>query len=275
MNIKEALHYAEQEFTTAKLENPKLNASLIVEEVMGIKKLLLPLYYQQKLTSDQEKLLLSWVGRRVKHEPLQHIFGYTEFYGYRINVSPAVLIPRPETEFLIELIQQKIVQPARILDIGTGSGAIAITLKKLFLDAEVVAVDISPQALALAQANAQLNQVEVRFVEANIYSSELGKFDLIVSNPPYVTADEYSLLPSEVKEFEPKLALVGSDNGLFFYRKILELSKIALQPQGTIFFEIGEDQAADIRKLGLSAGFKQIEIMQDLAGRDRVMVIWN
>lgn len=275
MNIKEALHYAEQEFATAKLENPKLNASLIVEEVMGIKKLLLPLYYQQKLTSDQDQLLQSWVGRRVKHEPLQHIFGYTEFYGYRINVSPAVLIPRPETEFLIELIQQKIVQPARILDIGTGSGAIAITLKKLFPDAEVVAVDISPQALALAQANAQLNQVEVRFVEANIYSPELGKFNVIVSNPPYVTAEEYSLLPSEVQEFEPKLALVGRDNGLFFYRKILELSKVALQSEGIIFFEIGEEQAAGVRELGLSAGFKKIEIMQDLAGRDRVMVLWN
>lgn len=275
MNIKEMLEQAEEMFAKAKLENPKLNASLIVEEVVGIKKLLLPLYYQQKLTSEQQKLLLSWVGRRVKHEPLQHIFGYTEFYGYRINVTPDVLIPRPETELLVELIEQKIVEPLRILEIGTGSGAIAITLKKLFPAAEVVAVDISPQALALAQANAKLNQVDVKFVETNIYSPELGKFDLIVSNPPYVTAEEYSLLPSEVKEFEPKLALVGSDDGLFFYQKIIELSKIALQPQGVIFFEIGESQAAGVRELGLSAGFKKIEIMQDLAGRDRVMVLWN
>lgn len=272
MNIKEILQHAEEIFATAKLENPRLNAGLIIEEVVGLKRLSLPLYYQQEITSAQEKQALQWIARRAKHEPLQYIFGYTEFYGYRINVTPDVLIPRPETEFLIETIQHKIMNPPRILDIGTGSGAIAISLKKLFPESEVVAVDISQQALELAQANAKLNNVEINFVEADIYSAELGKFDLIVSNPPYVTDDEYAQLPGEVQKFEPKLALVGTENGLYFYRKILEISKMALQSQGVIFFEIGESQAVDIRKIAKAEGFGKIEVIRDLAGKERIMM---
>ena len=121
MNIKEILQHAEERFAQGKLENPKLNAGLIVEEVVGLKRLSLPLYYQQELSSAHEKQAVQWIERRVKHEPLQYIFGYTEFYGHRINVTPDVLIPRPETEFLIETIQHKIINPQRILDNGTAS----------------------------------------------------------------------------------------------------------------------------------------------------------
>jgi len=255
------------------IENPALNTGLILEEVTGIKRLSLPLFYATLLDDNQQAVILKMILRRTKNEPLQYILGYTDFYGYRINVTPDVLIPRPETEILIEVIHKNIVYPKRIIDIGTGSGAIAICLKKLFPQAEVVAVDISPQALKIARENALLNEVDIKFVEANIYSEELGKFDLIVSNPPYVTEEEYSILPEEVKDFEPKLALVGTETGLFFYRKIIELSTRILSQNGSLSFEIGETQALDIITIATANNYKQIEVIQDLAGKDRIIFV--
>ncbi len=255
------------------IENPSLNTGFILEEVTGIKRLSLPLYYSSELNNKQLSLIRELLFRRANNEPLQYILGYTEFYGYKIKVNPNVLIPRPETEFLIETIHQRIHSPKRVIDIGTGSGAIAIVLKKLFAEAEVVAVDVSPQALKVAEANALLNEVDVKFVQANIYSEKLGNFDLIVSNPPYVTEEEYSELPYEVREFEPKLALVGTESGLYFYRKILELSPFILNKKGSIFFEIGETQAHDIKKIAQQQNYNNIETIKDLAGRDRISII--
>ena len=255
------------------IENPSLNTGFIIEKVTGIKRLSLPLYYSSELNNKQLSLIRELLLRRANNEPLQYILGYTEFYGYKVKVNPNVLIPRPETEFLIETIHQRIHSPKRIIDIGTGSGAIAIVLKKLFSEAEVVAVDVSPQALKVAEANALLNEVDVKFVQADIYCEKLGSFDLIVSNPPYVTQKEYSELPFEVREFEPKLALVGTESGLYFYRKILELSPFILNEKGSIFFEIGETQAHDIEKIAQQQNYNNIETIQDLAGRDRISII--
>ncbi len=275
MTIKEIFQEACAKLDQANIENSSLNAGLILEEVTAIKRLSLPLYYSQRLSNEQEKLIRDMLLRRATNEPLQYILGYTEFYGYRIEVSPAVLIPRPETEFLIEAISHQIKNPKRIIDIGTGSGAIAITLKKIFPNAEVVAVDISPEALKIAAANALLNGVKIRFFEADIYSEELGSFDLIVSNPPYISHAEYSELPYEVREFEPELALVGDEEGLYFYHKIIELSKKILNPDGSVFFEIGEKQAIDIVNIAHAFSYTNVEIIPDLVGKDRIVFIKN
>ena len=257
------------------IENPSLNVGLILEEITGIKRLSLPLSYGKVLDNEQVSEFQEMLMRRGNKEPLQYILGYTEFYGNKINVTPDVLIPRPETEFLIETIHENIKKPKRIIDIGTGSGAIAISLKKLFPEAEVIAVDISPQALKLAKANALQNKVQIRFVQADIYTEDLGEFDLIASNPPYVTEEEYSELPAEVQQFEPKLALVGSEAGLYFYRKIIELSTRILSPKGTIFFEIGETQALTITKIAKMNGYVNVQIILDLVGKERILRIEN
>lgn len=275
MTIGEIFQEGNSTLSQLNIENPALNVGLILEEVTGIKRLSLPLYYSERLSEQQIARIREMLLRRGNNEPLQHILGYTEFYGYRIEVTPDVLIPRPETEFLIETIHKQISNPLRIIDIGTGSGAIAIVLKKLFPQAEVVAVDISFQALKVAQANADLNEVEINFIHTDIYSMELGNFDLIVSNPPYITEEEYSKLPIEVKEFEPQLALVGQESGLYFYRKIIELSNEILNPCGSIYFEIGENQAKDIEDISKHHNYSNVKTIKDLAGKDRITFIIN
>lgn len=275
MKIVEIFNESNEILTFNKIENPALNTGIILEEVTGIKRLSLPLSYQKELSNEQITRIREMIAKRSTHEPLQYILGYTEFYGYRIELSPAVLIPRPETEYLIEAIHKDLSKAKRIIDIGTGSGAIAITLKKLYPQAEVVALDISQQALKLAQSNARLNGVEIKFIEANIYSEGLGKFDLIVSNPPYVTEDEYLELPVEVRKYEPQLALVGAESGLYFYRKIIELSRKILTENASIYFEIGETQALAIKDIALSYNYTNIEVIRDLAGKERVVVIKN
>ncbi len=271
MNIKEAFVEAEELLAVNNIENPSLNAGLILEEVTEIKRLSLPLFYDKEITNQQKARIKEMVKRRCKHEPLQYIFGYTEFYGSKILVNPEVLIPRPETEYLLETIRNYNLYPKRIIDIGTGSGAIAISLKKIFPQAQVIGLDISFHALEQAKENAKLNEVEIDFVQADVFSDDLGKFDLLVSNPPYIPQDEYMILPDEVKNFEPKLALVGADAGLYFYKRIIKMSKIILNPQGVIFFEVGEYQGEFIKKLALESGFSSVKIIQDLVGKDRIV----
>lgn len=273
MKIELIFREGVSQLSLANIENPRLNTGIIIEEVTGFKRLSLPLHFHQDISSEQTSRIRSMLKRRCQNEPLQHILGYTEFYGFRFQVTPDVLIPRPETEYLIETIEQNIRNPHRILDIGTGSGAIAITLKKLFPQAELVAVDISPQALKIAKENAHINNVDINFKEVDIYSNDLGNFDLIVSNPPYISEEEYSHLPREVQHFEPKLALVGPESGLFFYHKILKLAPSILNPRGSLFFEIGESQACDIRDIAFSHNYDQVDIIKDLAGRDRIIYI--
>ncbi len=278
MKIIELLEVAKSKFTKENIENPDLNARILLSEVTVIKRLMLDLYLNEEVSQEQEELFLEYIERRSKNEPIQHILGYTEFFDLRIQVSKDVLIPRPETEYLIEIIDKRIRDKdkvKRIIDIGTGSGVIALMLRRKFPSADLVAIDISSQALAIARENAKINNLEVNFVEADLFNDELGSFDLIVSNPPYVTEEEYKILPKEVRDFEPKLALVGEEEGLVYYRKIIELSRTILNAQGSIFFEIGERQGKAISLLAKKNGFSKFETIKDLVGRDRFFVINN
>lgn len=216
-----------------------------------------------------------------KNIPIQYVLGETEFFGLKFKVNKNVLIPRPETEELVELIIKNChvidFEDPNILDVGTGSGCIPITLKKNLEDANVWAVDISQEALAVAQQNAQLNNTTVIFSHVNILSSDadysLDSYDVIVSNPPYIAEKEAGSMHVRVKENEPALALfVANENPLLFYKRIIELCKNHLNPGGFLFFELNPDYAGGIKDLADNSGqFFHSEIMKDLSGNFRFL----
>ena len=211
--------------------------------------------------------------RRIKHEPLQYILRETEFYSYKIKVCESVLIPRPETELLVEKIIKEENNVNSILEIGTGSGAIIIALKKHFQNSIVLGSDISKDALKIAAENAEINSVQIEFVKSDIFENIAVRFDLIISNPPYISKVEYELLPKEIKDHEPKSALQAENNGLYYYEKILQNAKEHLTESGKIYFEIGCDQAEKITQIAKENGFSNIQVFKDLNGFDRIMRI--
>ena len=217
------------------------------------------------------KKVMSVVERRAKAEPIDIIFGKTNFYGLDFKVTKEVLSPRMDTEILVEQVIKNCTVKTRVLDIGTGSGAIAVTVAKE-TGAKVTAVDISEKALEVAKHNAKLNGVNVVFKKSNIFSSisKLNKFDVIVSNPPYIPTADIGGLDEEVKRFDPILALDGGRTGLEFYEKIIEEAPKFLKPSGKIFFEVGIGQAGSVKKL-LEKDFKDIKIIKDYGKIERVV----
>ncbi|MDA3812731.1 MAG: peptide chain release factor N(5)-glutamine methyltransferase, partial [Candidatus Cloacimonetes bacterium] len=211
--------------------------------------------------------------RRKKRETLQYILGETEFYGYKIKVNKSVLIPRPETELLVEKIIKEENNVNSILEIGTGSGAIIIALKKHFQNSIVLASDVSNDALKTAQRNSEINSVQIEFIKSDIFENIAGRFDIIISNPPYISLDEYEQLPNEIKDHEPKSALQAENNGLYFYEKILQKAKEHLTKSGMIYFEIGYEQAEKIAEIAKENGFSNVHVFKDLNGFDRIVRI--
>ena len=263
------------QFEKNKITSPKQNAETIISHVLKIKQLDIYLQPEKEISETQLNTILEITSRRKMHEPLQYILGETEFYGYKIKVNKSVLIPRPETELLVEKIIDNEKNVRSILDIGTGSGAIVIALAKNLNEMKIDAVDISEAALKIAQQNANLNNVEINFYRSDIYENIIGKYDLIISNPPYISQVEYKLLPKEIREYEPKSALQADNNGLYFYKNILQNAKEHLTKSGKIYFEIGYDQSEKITGIAKKSGFSNIQIFKDLNGFDRIMRIFN
>jgi len=225
------------------------------------------------LTPEQSSSFELCLQRLVRHEPIQYILGKAEFYGLTLQVNEHVLIPRPETEGLVEWVFLQNRGQQNILDIGTGSGAIAIALKHLNPDYRLSATDISSAAVRLAQSNAGQLGLTITFYQADLFPPKPAIFDVIVSNPPYISTSEYMGLDDEVQLYEPKLALIAGKDGLSVYRRILAQAKQFLKPGGRIYLEIGETQAKDIADIALKHGFKTVDMKQDLAGRDRYLRI--
>ena len=220
-------------------------------------------------------MIFKIASRREKHEPLQYILGETEFYGYKIKVNKNVLIPRPETELLVEKIIFEEKRANSVLEIGTGSGAIIIALAKN-LDLKIIdAIDISKTALKKAKQNSALNNIEINFFQSDLFENITAKYDLIVSNPPYISQEEYEQLPIEIKYYEPKSALQADNNGLYFYKKILQNAKEHLTESGKIYFEIGYDQAEKITEIAKKNGFSNIQVFKDLNGFERILSVFN
>ncbi|RLC52450.1 MAG: peptide chain release factor N(5)-glutamine methyltransferase [Candidatus Cloacimonadota bacterium] len=272
-NIKEILKWTSNFFKTKKIENARLNAELIISHILKINRLNLYLQFDRILTVSERKKIKELILRRATFEPLQYVLGECEFYGNRIIVNSAVLIPRPETELLVERIIKDNASVKSFLEIGTGSGAVAIALKMNFPESKADASDISEEALAVAKQNSDNNGTQINFIKSDIFSEIKEKYEIIVSNPPYISAEEYGNLSPEITEFEPKIALLAKENGLFFYKKILSEAKEFLCENGCIYFEIGSKQADKIREIALKNGFENISVFKDLNGFDRIMRI--
>jgi release factor glutamine methyltransferase len=229
--------------------------------------------WNHSLLSGTRPLFSELVARRVVGEPIQYITGETEFYGLPFRVTPDVLIPRPETEHLVEKVLKvaaRFDQP-RIVDVGTGSGCIAIALAHKLPQASITAVDLSKPALAIARENAKHNGVELRFLEGDLLAPVTEeKFEFVVSNPPYVPMSDRATLAVEVREYEPELALFAGDDGLDVYRRLIPAAFDALIPGGFVVLEIGYGQAAAITELLAHSGFEQIEFVPDLQDIPRV-----
>jgi release factor glutamine methyltransferase len=249
---------------------------LVLENVFQLNYTQLVLRKDDPILSQEKKQIEKMVGRLKNHEPIQYVLGKTEFYGLKLNVNPSVLIPRPETEELVHwIIETKLPASPRIVDIGTGSGCIALALKKNMEDAAVSAVDISAKAIQTAEMNAASSQLEIDFIQADILNwqkYDWDCFDLVVSNPPYVREMEKDKMQRNVLEYEPQMALfVPDDDPLVFYRKIAGFAKQYLHKSGWLFFEINKNLSREMTLLLQNLGFRNIQVKIDINGKNRMI----
>ncbi len=253
--------------------------SLVLVELTGRSRAQLKAFGESALTHDQFERLTNVLDQLLTGMPVQYVLGHTEFYGHTFKVTPAVLIPRPETEELVEWVAQTIghQQGLKLMDIGTGSGCIPISLKLTNTKNELYAVDISSEALDIAKENAVSNQADITFVETDILKPlpaqiAVERFDVIISNPPYVTGADKRHMHKNVTDFEPHMALfVLDDDPLLFYVRIADVAHELLVDGGYLFFEINESFGQETSTMLASKGFKNIELRQDMSGRDRMI----
>jgi len=258
---------------------------LAVSDLFGISKDEMRVRRRQPLNAKEAEKISTIIKELKTEKPIQYILGRTDFYGCKIRVDEHVLIPRPETEELVDLIisetRNSNIPSPHLLDIGTGSGCIAIALKKNLPEADVSAIDISEEALLTAKANAILNQTKINFLQGDILNlslesplpKEKGSYDIIVSNPPYVRISEKEKMSKNVIDHEPHLALFVNDNDpLIFYKAIADFALQDLSTNGKLYFEINEALGNEIKKLLEEKGFKNVEVKKDMSGKDRIVV---
>ena len=247
-----------------------LDNRILICHALGLTRVGLITQSERAVTEDEAARLSALLQRRLDGEPIAYIVGQREFFGLPFHVSPAVLIPRPDTELLVELASERLPPSGRALDMGTGSGAIAVALAHTRRDAAVTALDISPAALDVARGNAALNQATVRFLESDWYSAAAGeRFDLIVSNPPYIASGDRHLSEGDLR-FEPSGALTDHADGLSALRTIIAGAPQHLEPGCWLLMEHGYDQAESVRALLAAQGYTEVQSWRDLAGIERV-----
>ncbi len=274
--LNEATRYLESK----SIENSRINAELLMAKLLSVSRIELYLQFDRPLNEKEREDYKILLKRRVSHEPLQYILGDTEFMSLPFRLNRSVMIPRPETEIVVESVLNVVEsdRSVKILDIGTGCGNIAISLAKYLTGSRVVGIDISDKILAVARENSRLNGVEERtsFVLADIKKRDFfdiiqGDFDVVVSNPPYISIEEWGVLPREVRDYEPESALCDQADGLSFHRIIAVLAGNLLKSGGGIFFEVGDNQAESVKDILRKAGYTGIKSEQDLNGIERVV----
>lgn len=276
--VKRLLDWSGDYFKKRGIEPAKLTTQLLLSHILGLPKLQLFLQFDRELSATELSSYKELLLRRVNHEPLEYIVGYTEFIGLPIMVAPGVLIPRPETEELVIKAEQYIKRMSgiqAIVDIGTGSGVIAIYLKKKFPDVNVYATDISFDALQIAEQNAKKNQVNIVLINDFFPKEEAFNNNLslvIVTNPPYIRTSTIARLQPEVKDFEPMFALDGGEDGLKIIKEIL-VKALNLKCNVTIFMEIGFDQAEDVKYLCDSLSISDVVFFEDVNRIQRIAKI--
>lgn len=271
MNYTEAFLMGMQKLKEAEIGEAQLDARLLLEEVCGTDHNTLLCHGDREVSEAEEEQYRKALEQRAVHVPLQHLLGYQDFMGLRFQVNEHVLIPRQDTEILVEEAMRYLHDGMRILDLCTGSGCILLSLLHYSNDCEGVGVDISQEALQVAAQNAELLGIKADFLKSDLYEKVTGKFDLLVSNPPYIERKVIPTLMEEVREYDPYIALDGGEDGLDFYRRIIGGAQDYLKRGGQILMEIGSGQAKAVSELLREAGFKEIDVCRDFAGLDRVV----
>lgn len=278
-SLVEAVKWGEEVLKLAGRPDATIDAKLLLRHLLDMSETHYLLRRQECLSREQKISYEALIEERKTGKPLQYIIGTQEFMGLVFEVDERVLVPRQDTETLIETLTDLAKEePIRTgIDIGTGSGCISIALAYYIKDLHMIALDYSAEALCVARKNVQRHHLEsrVKCLESDLFGSypnENGKVDLIVSNPPYISIEDYKELMKEVKEYEPQMALTDDCDGLTFYKKISKAAKDYLKPNGIIAYEIGYNQAKEVTIILEQEGFKNIRIVRDLAGKDRVIV---
>jgi release factor glutamine methyltransferase len=274
--VQRVIQWTTEHFQKKGLDNPRLEAEVLLAYLLGMDRMGLYLNYDRPLKEEERTAYREMIQRRTAKEPLAYIVGTKEFWSLSFAVSPECLIPRPETEHLVEeavRIGKGLKPPLRVLEIGQGCGAIAIALATELGEAEIVATDISVGACSLAQANAERHGVggRIRFVLGDLFPRGEKPFGLICSNPPYIPTTEVLALASEVRDYEPLTALDGGEDGLRFFREIAAGVSPFLVPGGWLLLEMGQGQAPQVATILQEQGFQQIDLIPDLAGVKRVI----
>lgn len=280
--VLELLTWSTAHLQEKKIDEARLTVELLLAHALKMKRIQLYMNFDKPMTADELASYKSLLKRRLNREPVQYIIGETEFMGLPFTVDPRVLIPRPETETLVEesLRCCKTLHtngtPVSVLDVGTGSGCIAVSCAKLLPGSDVYAMDISADALDVAALNAARNGVEVHFLNNDIFSSDPlpagTQFDAIISNPPYIAAAVYDTLEPEITQFEPRTAETDGGDGLSFYRRLAEFGKTALAPDGFLAVEHAYDQQQEVASIFTSAGWPSVVPVKDYSGNPRCVI---
>lgn len=280
MNVLEALRQARRLLPSVS-EEPELEAELLLRHCLGVDRASLYRLLTAELSDEEQQRFRELVRRRLIHEPTAYIVGRKEFFGLEFEVTPAAIIPRPETELLVELAieaahKKSFADALRIADVGTGCGAIAVALACALPEAKIMATDTSEEALELARRNARRHATDgrIKFVSGDLLDTLADRLDIVVANLPYVTTADWLALPPEIKDHEPRLALDGGRNGLRAVDRLLRKAPTHLNPSGVLLAEIGDSQGR-AAKAAARAAFPEaaVKVMPDLAGRDRVLAV--
>lgn len=272
MTFREAIGYGEGKLNTAGIVDAKNDAWLLLTFICKIDRTFYYSHMDEEVPSEQLEEYENVLIKRAEHVPLQYITGEQEFMGLPFHVNESVLIPRQDTESLVEEALKLIRPGMKVMDMCTGSGCILISILKNVVNVEGAGFDISKQAINVAKENAKLNGVVASFEKSDLFDMVTEKYDVIVSNPPYIPTDVIAGLMPEVAVYEPYNALDGKEDGLHFYRRIVKECKAYLNPEGKLLFEIGHDQGESVPALMREAGFKDVRVVKDLAGNDRVVI---
>lgn len=271
MTLREAYEFGQLQLKQAGIEDASVDAWYLLEFTTGISRAMYFLKMQEQMSEEQSKRYREYIQIRASHIPLQHITGVQEFMGMEFDVNEHVLVPRQDTEVLVEEVL-KILKPGmKVLDMCTGSGCILISLLKLCQGISGTGADISGEALKIAERNRVKIEVDAKLIQSDLFHNIEEKYDVIVSNPPYIRTAVIEELKEEVKFHDPFIALDGKEDGLYFYREIVEKSRTFLNSGGKLYFEIGHDQGEDVKTLMENAGFTDVIVKKDLAGLDRVV----
>lgn len=277
MTYRECYEQGCRTLQAAGIEEAALDARLLLEAVCGTDRNDLLVHGEQPVSPEAEEKYLNWIRQRAEHIPLQQLTGEQDFMGLTFAVNEHVLIPRQDTEILVEEVLKELHDGMRVLDMCTGSGCILLSLLHYSNDCEGLGVDLSAEALEVAGRNVLKvltpeKAEHAHFLQSNLFEKVEGKFEIIVSNPPYIASAEVEKLMPEVRDHEPRMALDGTEDGIYFYRRIIEEAGKHLVSSGMLFFEIGYDQGQAVSELMRTEGYCEVQVVQDYAGLDRVVL---